>query len=107
MKIHDLYIFEILIHFYPNLVVKLEKLARKLLTKKDIILGKIPVNNRHNFLKLFANDPYYMIVKTRGQYDVRQNPQNRAFRDARFPRYCLQRAQKNFALPFCSYYDNK
>ena len=37
MNIYDLYIFEILIHFYPNLVVK-----------NDVIFGKTPVISRHN-----------------------------------------------------------
>ena len=52
------YIFEILIHFYPNLVVKLAKISPKMVVKNDVI-------SRHNLEKTpppkpmssFAKDP--------------------------------------------------
>ena len=34
------YIFEILIHFYPNLVVKLAKISPEMVVKNDLIFGK-------------------------------------------------------------------
>ena len=37
MKIYD---FEILIHFYSNLVVKLAKISPKMIVKNDAIFGK-------------------------------------------------------------------
>ena len=40
MKFYYLYIFEILIHFYPNLVVKLAKISPKMVVKNDVIFGK-------------------------------------------------------------------
>ena len=48
MKIDDLYIFEILIHLYPNLVVKLAKISPKMVVKNDVIFGKTPLPNGHN-----------------------------------------------------------
>ena len=42
MKIDDLYIFEILIHFYPNLVVKMAKIIPNG-CKNDVIFGKNPL----------------------------------------------------------------
>ena len=42
MKIYDLYIFEILINFYPNLVVKLAKISPKMVVKNDVKFGKNP-----------------------------------------------------------------
>ena len=41
------YIFEIMIHFYPNLVVKLAKIIPKMVVKNDFIFGKTPLP-RHN-----------------------------------------------------------
>ena len=42
--------FEILIHFNPNLVVKLAKISPKIVVKNDVIFGKPPssVISRHN-----------------------------------------------------------
>ena len=42
MKIYDLYIFEILVHFYPNLVVKLAKISPKMVVKHDVMLATPP-----------------------------------------------------------------
>ena len=47
MKIYDRYIFEILIHFYPNLVVKLAKISPKMVVKNYVIFGKNPLSCRH------------------------------------------------------------
>ena len=38
----NLHIFEILIHFYPDLVVKLAKISLKMVVKNDVIFGKPP-----------------------------------------------------------------
>ena len=46
MKIDNLYIFEILIHFYPNLVVKLAKISPKMVLYNGLIFGK-PPSPRH------------------------------------------------------------
>ena len=50
MKIDDLYSFEILIHFGPNLEVKLAKISPKMVVENDVIFGKTPspVISRHN-----------------------------------------------------------
>ena len=63
MKIDDLYIFEILIHFYPNLVVKMAKIIPNG-CKNDVIFGKNPPSPRHNLknpspkpMTSFVNDP--------------------------------------------------
>ena len=49
MKIYDLYI-EILIHFHPNLVLKLAKISPKMVVKNDVIFGKktSPIISRHD-----------------------------------------------------------
>ena len=59
MKIDDLYIFEILIHFYPNLVIKLAKISPKMVVKNDVIFGEAPppVISRHKPMTSFVNDP--------------------------------------------------
>ena len=72
MKIYDLYIFEILIYFYPNLVAKLEKISPKMVVKIDVIFGKTPlppVISRHNLknpspkpMTSFVNDPLCILV---------------------------------------------
>ena len=50
MKIDDSCIFEILIYFYPNLVVKLAKISPKMIVKMTSSSAKIPspVISRHN-----------------------------------------------------------
>ena len=62
MKIYDLYIFEIMIHIYPNLVVKLAKISPEMVVKNDVIFGKPPVISRHNLKKTPPPKPMTSFV---------------------------------------------
>ena len=59
-RLWKIYNFEILIHFYPNLVVKLAKISPKMVLKNYVIFGKnqpSQFENPHKPMTSFVNDP--------------------------------------------------
>ena len=59
MKIYDFYIYKILIHIYPNLLVKLEKIGPKMSLKNNVIFGE-------NIRLLVLSNIKYLNIRTLG-----------------------------------------